>query len=98
MAIWCGSGAARPPLMNGRPPNTAIHVDKNDFVWIGGNGDKDNQILKFTLDGKFVMQIGKSGENKGSNDTRNNSAGPPTSRSTKLHGRSMSPTDTATVA
>ncbi len=48
-----------------------IHVDKNDFVWIGGNADKDNQILKFTLDGKFVMQIGKSGESKGSNDTRN---------------------------
>jgi DNA-binding beta-propeller fold protein YncE len=48
-----------------------IHVDNNDFVWIGGNGDKDNQILKFMLDGKFVMQIGKAGQNKGSNDTRN---------------------------
>jgi DNA-binding beta-propeller fold protein YncE len=48
-----------------------IHVDNNDFVWIGGNGEKDNQILKFTLDGKFVLQIGKAGQNKGSNDTRN---------------------------
>jgi DNA-binding beta-propeller fold protein YncE len=48
-----------------------IHVDSNDFVWIGGNGDKDSQILKFTLDGKFVMQIGRSGQSKGSNDTRN---------------------------
>jgi DNA-binding beta-propeller fold protein YncE len=48
-----------------------IHVDNNDFVWIGGNGSKDNQILKFTLDGKFVLQIGKSGQNKGSNDTQN---------------------------
>lgn len=48
-----------------------IHVDNNDFVWVGGNGAKDNQILKFTLDGKFVMQIGRAGQNKGSNDTRN---------------------------
>jgi hypothetical protein len=48
-----------------------IYVDNSDFVWIGGNGAKDNQILKFTLDGKFVMQIGKAGQNKGSNDTQN---------------------------
>jgi DNA-binding beta-propeller fold protein YncE len=48
-----------------------IYVDNNDFVWIGGNGPKDNQILKFTLDGKFVLQIGRAGQNKGSNDTQN---------------------------
>jgi DNA-binding beta-propeller fold protein YncE len=48
-----------------------IYVDGNDFVWIAGNGEKDNQLLKFTLDGKFVLQIGKAGQNKGSNDTRN---------------------------
>jgi DNA-binding beta-propeller fold protein YncE len=48
-----------------------IYVDGNDFVWIAGNGPKDNQILKFTLDGKFVLQIGRAGQNKGSNDTRN---------------------------
>jgi hypothetical protein len=67
MRFWGGPGAAYewPASEHG------IHVDKSDFVWIGGNGDKDNQILKFTLDGKFVMQIGKAGENKGSNDTRN---------------------------
>jgi len=31
----------------------------------------DNQILKFTQDGKFLMQIGKPSQSKGSNDTDN---------------------------
>jgi hypothetical protein len=31
----------------------------------------DNQILKFTQDGKFLMQIGKPGHSKGSNDIEN---------------------------
>jgi DNA-binding beta-propeller fold protein YncE len=31
----------------------------------------DNMILKFTQDGKFLMQIGKSAQSKGSNDTQN---------------------------
>src|ERR1700680_5032126 len=29
---------------------------------------RDNEILKFTQDGKFLMQIGKPGQSKGSND------------------------------
>ena len=48
-----------------------IYVDDNDFVWTAGSGRNDSQILKFTLDGKFVMQIGKSGQSKGSGDTAN---------------------------
>ena len=48
-----------------------IYVDANDFVWLAGNGPRDHQILKFTLDGKFVMQIGRSGQSRGSNDTVN---------------------------
>jgi len=31
----------------------------------------DNMVLKFTQDGKFLMQIGKPGRSKGSNDTEN---------------------------
>jgi DNA-binding beta-propeller fold protein YncE len=31
----------------------------------------DNMILKFTADGKFLMQIGKPGQSKGSNDIDN---------------------------
>jgi DNA-binding beta-propeller fold protein YncE len=40
-------------------------------VWIGGNGEKDAHILKFTNDGKFLMQVGHLGGNKGSNDLEN---------------------------
>jgi DNA-binding beta-propeller fold protein YncE len=56
----------------------SITVDYKGFVWIVGNADgkdnnpadlpNDNQILKFTKDGKFVMAIGKSGQT-GSNAT-----------------------------
>ncbi|MBI2834368.1 MAG: hypothetical protein HYX76_08075 [Acidobacteria bacterium] len=48
-----------------------IFVDSHDNVWVGGNGRKDAQVLKFTSDGKFLMQIGHSGQSKGSNDTEN---------------------------
>jgi DNA-binding beta-propeller fold protein YncE len=48
-----------------------IHVDYKDNVWIGGNGAKDSHILKFTKNGKFLLQIGRLGESAGSNDTRN---------------------------
>jgi DNA-binding beta-propeller fold protein YncE len=45
-----------------------ISVDGRGFVWIGGNGDDDGQVLKFTRDGKFVMQIGRPGRQTGSAD------------------------------
>jgi DNA-binding beta-propeller fold protein YncE len=51
--------------------NHGIHVDYKGNVWIGGNGAKDAQILKFTKDGKFLMQVGKFGQGKGSNDPDN---------------------------
>lgn len=46
-----------------------IHVDAKGFVWITGNGDNDGQLLKFTPDGKFVLQIGKVGPQTNSADT-----------------------------
>ena len=46
-----------------------IYVDPRGDVWIGGNDATDHQLLKFTADGKFVMQIGKPGKSLGSNDT-----------------------------
>jgi DNA-binding beta-propeller fold protein YncE len=46
-----------------------IHVDGKGYVWITGNGENDGQILKFTRDGKFVLQIGKVGAQTGSADT-----------------------------
>jgi hypothetical protein len=46
-----------------------IEVDNQGFVWLTGNADTDNVAMKFTEDGKFVMQIGKIAPTKGSNDT-----------------------------
>ncbi len=51
--------------------NHGVHVDFKGNVWIGGNGQKDAHILKFTKDGKFLLQVGRSGGNKGSNDPEN---------------------------
>ena len=36
----------------------SIFVDANGNVWITGNGPADRQAIKFTKDGKFLMQIG----------------------------------------
>lgn len=38
-----------------------LTIDAKGYVWIGGNGPKDGQYLKFTRDGRFVLQIGQSG-------------------------------------
>ena len=46
-----------------------IAVDERGFVWIGGNADDDSAILKFTLDGKYLGQIGKIAPRTNSNDT-----------------------------
>jgi len=51
--------------------NHGIFVDYKGNVWIGGNGEKDAHILKFTKDGKFLLQVGRFGNNKGSNDLEN---------------------------
>lgn len=44
-----------------------IYVDRDGNVWIGANDNIDNQILKFSRDGKFLMQIGHPGKSEGSN-------------------------------
>ena len=48
-----------------------LYVDYKDNVWIAGNGGNDHHILKFTRDGAFLLQIGRSGMSQGSNDTQN---------------------------
>jgi hypothetical protein len=48
-----------------------IFVDEKDNVWLSGNAKEDNQLLKFTNTGKFLMQIGHKGRNTGSNDKEN---------------------------
>lgn len=51
--------------------NHGIAVDHKDNIWIGGNGEKDAHVLKFTRSGKFLLQMGRPGGNAGSNDTAN---------------------------
>ena len=46
-----------------------IEVDERGFVWIGGNADNDSELLKFSLDGKYLGQIGKIGPRTNSIDT-----------------------------
>ena len=59
-----------------------IHIDYKGYVWIGGNNCRarvlpglkpldDDQILKFTREGKFVLQVGKSTQSKGNADSAN---------------------------
>jgi hypothetical protein len=75
---WGGEGAGYewPQREHG------IYIDPKGFVWLGGNSCPtnglarlkpvaDDQLLKFTQDGKFVMQIGHSNQSKGNADTAN---------------------------
>jgi DNA-binding beta-propeller fold protein YncE len=48
-----------------------IFVDAKDNVWLAGSGDKDDQVLKFTTQGKFLAQFGHQGKSGGSSDTQN---------------------------
>lgn len=58
-----GSGYEWPPSMHG------ITIDGKDNVWLAGNGGQT--VLKFSKDGKFLLQIGKNGAAKGNKDTAN---------------------------
>ena len=72
---WGGPG----PGYDWPESNHGITVDYKGNVWIGGNGRgaggtapyHDNMILKFTQQGKFLLQIGKPEQSKGSNDPAN---------------------------
>jgi len=47
--------------------NHGIFIDYKGNVWIGGNGPNDSHILKFTKDGKFLLQVGKKGARRDAN-------------------------------
>jgi hypothetical protein len=55
----------------------AMHVDYKGNIWVSSAGGPrlregtENFILKFTKEGKFLLQIGKRGASKGSLDTEN---------------------------
>src|SRR5205814_3592588 len=65
--FWGGPG----PGYEWPDSNHGVHVDYKGNVWIGGNGAKDAHLLKFTRDGRFLMQVGGHGKNAGSNNLEN---------------------------
>ena len=59
-----------------------LHIDYRGFAWLGGNNCParnlpglepvaDDQLLKFTLDGEFIMQLGRSNASGGNSDSDN---------------------------
>jgi hypothetical protein len=48
-----------------------LSFDSQGNIWLAGSGARDGQLLKFTRDGKFLKQIGHSGQSKGNTDTEN---------------------------
>jgi DNA-binding beta-propeller fold protein YncE len=75
---WGGAGSGHewPEREHG------IHVDHRGYIWVGGNncigrslpGLKeagDDQLVKFTPEGRAVLQIGRSSQSKGNADTVN---------------------------
>ena len=67
VSSWGGPG----PGYDWPESNHGLTVDSQGNVWIGGNGNSDTQVLKFTRAGKFLLQIGTHGVHQGSNDTKN---------------------------
>lgn len=65
LRAWGGPGAGYDWVQN----EHGITIDPNGFVWIGGNGSDDGQVLKFTQDGRFLLQIGHPAHGAASNDT-----------------------------
>ena len=67
VSSWGGPGPGYewPQLEHG------IYVDRKDNVWLAAGGEKDAQLLKFTRHGKFLLQIGRQGQGRGSNDKAN---------------------------
>ncbi len=65
VSSWGGPGAGYqwPTSMHG------ITVDGKDNVWLTTN--QGHQMLKFTRQGKFLLQVGREGQSKGNTDTAN---------------------------
>ena len=72
--VWIGGNGRgrRLAARAGRraPPAAKRSLDESQTGGIQGYFN-DSMVLKFTQDGKFLMQIGKPGQSKGSNDIEN---------------------------
>ena len=63
--VWIGGNGRGAQVA---PPTQAAAANESQP---GGGPFNDNMVLKFTQDGKFLMQIGHPGQSKGSNDLEN---------------------------
>ena len=63
--VWIGGNGRGAAVA---PPTQAAAANESQP---GGGPFNDNMVLKFTQDGKFLMQIGHPGQSKGSNDLEN---------------------------
>src|SRR5271168_3121448 len=66
--VWIGGNGRPAPGAPVATPGTPLTEAQ---VAAAAGYYNDNMILKFTQDGKFLMQIGKPGQSKGSNDIDN---------------------------
>src|SRR3954470_13150965 len=75
--VWIGgNGRGTPPAAAGRgrgrgEPAAGQNRQQDESQTGGTQSFNDNMVLKFTQDGKFLMQIGKPATSKGSNDVAN---------------------------
>ena len=72
--VWIGGNGrgTAPAAGRGRGAPAAGQNRQQDESQTGGTQSfNDNMVLKFTQDGKFLMQIGKPNTSKGSNDVAN---------------------------
>jgi DNA-binding beta-propeller fold protein YncE len=75
--VWIGgNGRGTPPAAASRgrgrgQPEAGQNRQQDESQTGGTQSFNDNMVLKFTQDGKFLMQIGKPGTSKGSNDIAN---------------------------
>src|SRR5579871_4063866 len=69
--VWIGgNGRGRPPGAEGRGRGRGQELDESQTAGVQGYFN-DSMVLKFTQSGQLLMQIGKPGQSKGSNDTAN---------------------------
>jgi len=63
--VWIGGNG------NGAGGSAPLPATTDPEGHVGPGAYHDSMVLKFARDGKFLMQIGKAGQSKGSNDVEN---------------------------
>ena len=68
--VWIGGNGRGAPAPRGTPV-AGQNRQQDESQSQASQSFNDNMVLKFTRDGKFLMQIGKRASSKGSNDVAN---------------------------